>query len=224
MQVRLKYYFLIFAGLCLTVSLNAQVNRYSLNSSNEQLDWRIKSSTDVGNQFDALKESGFDDADWVIATVPGTVYGSYVEQGLEETPEYGDNVYQDRVDGKGIYEDNYWYRTEFEIPSHEGFNHVWLNLAGINRDADVYFNGHLLGSIHGHVYRGKYDITEFVQQGPNTLALLVYVPIPPMNCSASPTYIASASWDWMPYVPDLNMGITDEVFLSFSNDVTMIDP
>jgi len=213
---------LFVLAILLPAGLAAQVQLRSLNSDADGVLWKVKAKADVGTDFSAVLENGYNMSDWVEAIVPGTVYSSYVALGLEDTPEYSDNIYQSSRDD---FERDYWYRTEFDFSPEQGFSRVWLNFDGVNRDADIYLNGTLLGSIHGHVYRGKYDITDIVKTDQaNTLALLVYVPVPPMNCSASPTYIASASWDWMPYVPDLNMGITDEVFITYSGDVTIRDP
>ncbi|HRU63938.1 MAG TPA: discoidin domain-containing protein, partial [Paludibacteraceae bacterium] len=40
---------------------------------------------------------------------------------------------------------------------------------------------------------------------------------------AMPTYMGSASWDWMPYVPGLNCGITGNVYLSTTGMVKLDD-
>src|ERR1700744_92039 len=84
-----------------------------LNSSNSSITWKIKAESDV-NDIAAIKKAGFDAGSWVKATVPGTVFASYVDDGLEKDPNFGDNIYQ--VD-KSKYNRNFWYRTEFNIPS-----------------------------------------------------------------------------------------------------------
>lgn len=56
------------------------------------------------------------------------------------------------------------------------------------------------------------------------LAVLVRVPTNPIANHASPTYISSAGWDWMPYVPGLLGGITDDVYFTTSGDVSLVDP
>ncbi len=203
--------------------MKAQMNVVYLNSNSGNASWALKSEDEVGANFSRIFSSGYETTDWVPAVVPGTVFTAHVEAGLEEKPEYGGNIYN--VD-KEKYNQNFWYRTEFEMPEDIDPNkRIWLNFDGVNRDATIYLNGNLLGSVYGHVFRGKYEIADLVNHNdPNVLAVLVYIPVPPMNCSASPTYIASASWDWMPYVPDLNMGITDEVFLSQTMSVSMVDP
>ena len=69
------------------------------------------------------------------------------------------------------------------------------------------------------------DITALINPaGRNVLAVLVQTPQHPMANFASPTYICSGGWDWIPYVPGLNSGITDKVFLSNSGPVTLEDP
>ncbi|WP_116789227.1 discoidin domain-containing protein [Flavobacterium psychrotrophum] len=199
----------------------AQSNMLNLDSSNPLTNWKVYPADQVTNTAPVL-QPGYDTSGWVTATVPGTVFAAYVAQGFEENPDYGDNIY--RAD-RTKYNKNFWYRTELAIPASLSGNRKWLNLEGVNRDADVYFNGHFLGNIKGILQRGKYDITSFINTlGSNALAILVYLPQGALNCSASPTYIPSASWDWMPYVPGLNSGITNDIYISTSNEVTINDP
>ena len=55
------------------------------------------------------------------------------------------------------------------------------------------------------------------------LYLSIYL-ITPLANQGSPTYLSSGGWDWMPYVPGLNSGITDKVFLTNTGTATLIDP
>ena len=210
----------VLALLCLFFNASAQLNQISLNSASGPANWKVRSVEDVNND-PAIHQVGYNTSAWVNASVPGTVFGSYVEQGLEADPNFGDNIY--KVD-KAIYNRDYWYRTEFNYNA--GFNqgNVWLNFEGINRDADIYLNGNLLGSLHGFMERGKYNVSSLLNAGNNTLAVKVYLPVVPMNCSAMPSYVSSDSWDWMPSVPGLNMGITDDVYLTTTNGITINDP
>lgn len=50
------------------------------------------------------------------------------------------------------------------------------------------------------------------------------MPDTPLANQGSPTYLSSGGWDWMPYVPGLNSGITDKVFLTNTGTATLIDP
>lgn len=205
---------------CFTV--NAQNSRISLNSDNNIIEWRVKSQAEAGTDVQQLFSAGYDMSDWVKATVPGTVFGSYVEAGLEEDPNFGDNAYN--VD-KSKYDRNFWYRAEFESPNLQNGEIIWLNFEGINRKGEVFFNGNRLGLLDGFMERGKFDITNLLNRnGKNVLVILVHWVGVPVPNHASPTYISSASWDWMPYVPGLLSGITDDVYLSTSREVSIVDP
>jgi hypothetical protein len=85
-----------------------------------------------------------------------------------------------------------------------------------------------LGSLHGFFQRGRFDVTSLVHPGAgNCLAVLAYVPALTQGekeNTASPTFICSRGWDWMPKVPGLNMGIYKDVFLSNTGRVSIIDP
>src|SRR5699024_5934453 len=120
--------------------------------------------------------------------------------GLEKDPNYADNIY--KVD-KSKYNRNFWYRTTFSTPDHDK-KKVWLNFEGINRKGKIFLNGNFLGMLDGFMDQGKFDITSLLRNdNDNVLAVLVYCPQLPIPNFASPTYISSDGWDWMPSVPGL---------------------
>jgi hypothetical protein len=204
-----------------TVRIPAQAaSVVSLNTSESGNQWLVLPEKEAKLQ-DVLA-TNYDCSGWVKAVVPGTVFVAYVEAGLEKDPNFGDNIYQ--VD-KSKYDQNFWYRTEFETPRLNDNEHLWLNLEGINRKGEIYLNGTRLGLLDGFMQRGKFDITPLIHPtGKNVLVVLVYFVGNPVPNYAGPTYISSASWDWMPYVPGLLSGITDDVYLSTSGSVTLVDP
>ncbi len=196
--------------------------KFSLDR-NPAVAWKIKAQADLPPDADsALTQPGFDASGWTDAAVPGTVFGAYVAAGYEKDPNFGDNAYH--VD-RTRYARPFWYRATFRVP--DGFNRgrLLLNFLGVNRDAEVVFNGQRLGEIHGIVQRGRFDITALVKaQQPNVLAVLIQPPQAPISNGASPTYGSSDGWDWMPPVPGMNAGIQDEVFLTTTGEVSIIDP
>lgn len=211
----------LFAAFA-TLTASAQKDIWRLNDSNSQVTWRVKAQDDLGADSVAIYRTGYDNQAWVKAIVPGTVFASYVAAGVEKDPNFGDNIY--KVDKKK-YDRNFWYRTEFSIPTSFTKEKVWLNFKGVNRKAEVYLNGKRIGALDGFMQRGMYDITKLASRtAVNTLAVLVYCPQNPLVNYDSPTYIPSASWDWMPYVPGLNSGITDDVYLSNTGALTIKDP
>lgn len=175
-----------------------------------------------GGQHWELRAEADNNGSWTKAIVPGTVFASFVANGTEKDPNFGDNIY--KVD-RTKYDRNFWYRTELKVPAGFVKGRTFLGFKGINRKADIFLNGTKLGNLDGFMQPAEYDITKLLlKDQPNILTVLVYIPIQPLGNFASPTYISSAGWDWMPYVPGLNSGITDKVYLSNMGDVSIQDP
>lgn len=176
--------------------------------------------------------------DAVEGVVPGIVFTAYVNAGREENPDYGDNIY--RVDER-FYSRPFWYRTEFDTPAGYGKDkRVWLQFDNINRYADFYFNGVKLSGtpestrdVSGHMMRSRYDVTPYLAaDGRNAVAVLITdadqkktrTDKGPYGVACSPSYLAGAGWDWMPYVPGRLNGITGHVSVEVTGDVVMVDP
>lgn len=194
--------------------------RIKLNSDNPEIQWKLKAQDEIGTDSVKIYSEHYDDKGWVKAVVPGTVFTAYVDAGLEKDPNWADNIY--KVD-QSKYNKNFWYRAEFATTLKTG-QKLWLNFEGINRKGEIFFNGTRLGFLDGFMHRGKFDITSLINKnGKNILAVLVHWPKKPIANHASPTYISSDGWDWMPSVPGLLQGITDDVYLSFSGAVTFND-
>ena len=188
--------------------------------------WTVAPQAEVSATGEQISTVGFTTEKWVKATVPGTVLEAYVVAGIEKEPTYADNAYQ--IDQKK-YNRNFWYRTEFMGPANFTSGHTWLEFGGVNKDADIYLNGKNLGSLHGFVQRGKFDVTGLVQPGSvNCLAVLDYFPGDSVrnrtDNSTSPSYVCSCGWDWMPPVPGRDMGIHRSVRLTNTGDVSLVDP
>ena len=194
----------------------------------QSLHWKVSPQAIVPDPAAAIATPGFPDRDWVPAIVPGTVFYAYVKAGMEKDPDHADNIYQ--VDS-AKYNRPFWYRTEFPAIALQPQQRVWLKFNGINKYADIYFNGRHLGNLHGHMQRGSYDITSLLHsKGKNAIAVLISPPkYDPAHDHGlanweSPTYICSGSWDWMPAVPGLNSGITDTVAITVTGPVSISDP
>ena len=208
---------LLFTG----ITVHAQKVKISLNSDGNLTIWKVKAQAEIEHPSDMMT-TRYDTRDWVKATVPGTVFGSYVLEGLEPDPNFADNAY--KVD-KAKYDRNFWYRTEFNSPEVENGERVWLNFEGVNRKGEIFFNGTRLGLLDGFMHRGNFDITDLLSKnGKNVLAVLVHWVGTPVPNYASPTYMSCARWDWMPYVPGLLTGITDDVYLTKTGEVSIVDP
>ena len=120
---------LILTLLLSSITSQAQKEKISLNSEGNLAVWRVKAQAEVTDPS-LIMSVRYNTEGWVKATVPGTVFGSYVSEGLEPDPNFGDNAYT--ID-KSKYDRNFWYRTEFLSPKVETGEKVWLNFEGVNR-------------------------------------------------------------------------------------------
>jgi len=143
----------------------------------------------------------------------------------------------------------WWYRAEFELPPLPSGTQVWLNFEGINYRADVWLNGRRIAdSAHmvGMFEMFTFPVTEHVRPGQgNVLAVRIH-PLDEPGLPADPqlqvfgpfgenggltgdigknvTMQSSVGWDWIPEVHDRNMGIWQDVFLSFTGPVDLRFP
>jgi len=199
--------------------------------------WRVQRASLVLVDGEELSNPGYIDRGWMIATVPGTVLTSYLNNGAIPDPDFGDNQY---AISDSFFCADFWYRNEFNAPAaqHTG-EHTWLNFDGINWKADVYLNGHKVGRIDGGFMRGRFDVTAFVHPGgANALAVRMIRAAnpgstkdkagPTVNGGAlgrdNPTFHASAGWDWMSTIRGRNTGIWSNVSLSKTGPVRIEDP
>jgi hypothetical protein len=199
--------------------------------------WKLQRESQIQADGAALSQPGFEDRDWLVASVPGTVLTSYLNAGAIPDPNYGDNQLQI---SDSFFCANFWYRNEFAYPVAAG-KHVWLNFDGINWKADVWLNGANLGRIEGGFTRARFDVTDKLRaSGNNGLAVRIVSNAttgsvkektfehPDTNGGAlgadNPTYHASIGWDWIPTIRGRNTGIWNDVRLTTTGGVTVGDP
>jgi hypothetical protein len=200
--------------------------------------WRLQRDSLVKADGAALSKPGFQDGDWVLATVPATVLSSYWNAGALPDPNYGAN--QLMISDSFFYAD-FWYRTEFVPPNAFSGRRIFVNFDGINWKAEVFLNGQNLGRIEGGFMRGCFDVTSLIRQKEkNALAIRIEKNAEPgsikqktletagLNGGAlgadNPTYHASIGWDWIPTVRGRNIGIWNDVYLTASGPVTIENP
>ncbi len=151
---------------------------------------------------------------------------------------------------KGIsnpFKDPYWFRTEFNIPKANKGKKTWLNFDGINYRADVWLNGKKIAdakNMEGMFTRFKFDISKYAYAD-STNVLAVKIHQVDHVGTASPgkqlevfgpqrgwgvdifkdaTLKFSAGWDCAPVIRDRNMGIYQDVFLTYTDAIDIIDP
>ena len=227
----------IVCSLMSSLYVVAQVRVMSLNSDDKQVVWHVAPQDEVKAKGQEVSMPGYTFDDDIVATVPGVVFADYVNAGREENPDVADHIY--RVD-ETKYSRPYWYRTEFCGMTLEEGQHVWLCFDNTNRYADFYFNGHKISGteestkdVSGHMLRSRFDVTSYYKSNDkNAIAVLIYDADQkktrkdegPYGVACSPSYLAAAGWDWMPYVPGRLAGITGHARIEITGDVVMNDP
>ncbi|OUQ53961.1 hypothetical protein B5E60_05325 [Alistipes sp. An116] len=208
--------------------------RYELRNN----DWVLQRSSYVEVAGERVSALGFDTEGWIPARVPGTVLGSYLAIGALPDPNYGA---QQLMISDEFFTADFWYRNEFDLPTEFAGRRIWLNFDGVNWKADVFVNGIRAGRIEGAFIRSSFDVTELVRAGErNAVAVLVFRNDNPGAVTEqhlndpddnggiigldSPTFLASIGWNWMPTIRGRNTGIWNDVYLSATDDVVIVDP
>lgn len=205
--------------------------------------WKLQNAMFIHAAPTNVSQADFDDGSWLPAVVPGTVLECYFADGVIPNPWYGDQMSQ--IPEDFFSRNDFWYRCHFIIPAGDAGRHIWLNFDGVNWKAEIFLNGAAVGRIDGAFIRGHFDITSTAKIGmTNYLAILIHHvahPIPSaqkvvhkklgaptvngdMLGYDSPTFLASAGWNWLPIIPGRNIGIWNQVRVETTGDVELIDP
>ncbi|MFE7750231.1 discoidin domain-containing protein [Streptomyces sp. NPDC057428] len=206
--------------------------------------WTLTLDDWAGVDGASLSGPDVDTSRWLPATVPGTVLGSLVEQGMLPDPVAGlNNLHVPEA----LSRHSWWYKRDFDLPrglrTGKG-RHLWLEFDGVNHKAEVWLNGSAVGEVTFPFARSAHDVTRILaDRGRNALAVRITpMPVPgspgdkgpageawvdaganQMN-SNSPTYLASSGWDWMPAVRDRGAGIWNHVRLRSTGHLVIGDP
>lgn len=213
----------------------AEIGKLVLNSG-----WLAARSTEVnftGVQLTTTHLPSHHSPPWMEALVPGTVLATLVKNKLVPEPFYGlENEAIIDIADSGREHYTFWFFTKFQCNLVVN-QHVDLNFRAINYSAEVYLNGRKRALPKGMFRRHSLDVTDILSpDGENLLAVIVHPPdhpgkIPPeggqggdheMGKDVAAQYVEG--WDWMTPIRDRNTGIWDEVSLSVTGPVKIIDP
>jgi len=196
--------------------------------------WAIQSSAKAGTDGARISSALYRASGWYKATVPSTVVGSLVGDGIYRDPFFGMNLRKlpgvtypiganfvhTAMDPASPYAAPWWYRTTFRVPAAGHGRRLTLRFDGINYRANVWLNGRRIADstqVAGTYRRYEFDVTEFVRAaGSNVLAVEVFAPTPP---DLQTTWV-----DWNPSPPDKDMGLWQPVHLAASGDVVVRYP
>jgi exo-1,4-beta-D-glucosaminidase len=196
--------------------------------------WLLQSSASVGVDGAKISASTYPATGWHRATVPSTVVGTLVEDGVYPDPFFGMNLRalpgmtypvgrnfaRLPMDSQSPFAVPWWYRTSFRVPGAMRGRHVLLHFDGINYRANIWLNGRRLADssgVAGTYRRYELDVTDAVtMSGPNVLAVEIWAPTP---LDLQTTWV-----DWSPSPPDKDMGLWQPVSLTASGDVVVRYP
>ncbi|HMI55746.1 MAG TPA: beta galactosidase jelly roll domain-containing protein, partial [Gemmatimonadaceae bacterium] len=196
--------------------------------------WLIQSSAKAGLDGATISSPTYHPTGWYSATVPSTVVGTLVEDGVYRDPFFGmnfrdlpgmtypigANFVHTPMDPRSPYAVPWWYRTTFRVPATMRGRRITLHFDGINYRANIWLNGRRLAdssAVAGTYRRYKFDVTDALRSNAtNALAVEVFAPTPP---DLQTTWV-----DWNPSPPDKDMGLWQPAYLSASGDVVVRHP
>jgi mannosylglycoprotein endo-beta-mannosidase len=229
----MTFRFLALLAVVLPATLCAQ-------SATQTIDgWKMQDAAKVAREATILSTAGFEPQGWYAATVPGTVLTTLVNNGVYPEPLYGENM---RAIPESLNKSSYWYRTTFSVPAAYRGRHVWIHFGGINYSAQIWVNGHEVGTMRGAFIRGDFDVSQFVQPGRRCALAVLLAPQPhpgvPHEHTVAlgvgqnggetaidgPTFLSTIGWDWLPAIRDRDTGIWLPVTMDATGPVLVKDP
>ena len=153
------------------------------------------------------------------------------------------------IPGQNPWKNPYWYRKVFRVPAAFTGKTLWLTFNEINYRAEVWLNGVQLAGrteMTGMERSFRFDISKLAKRkAENVLAVAIYpldVPGKPDLCPVTPladpgrnmgadadislnySKWDTVGWDWIPEVRDRDIGITEDVYLSATDGIELMNP
>jgi exo-1,4-beta-D-glucosaminidase len=216
----------VFQSIAVIITIVSLILIISCKSTDSQVASRVEVLSSGWKMQPADKLNGADDASvslndfnsesWYDAVVPGTVLGSLATKKVVEDPYFGINML--KVD-PSQFKMPWWFRKSFDLSGDDIKKKISLRFNGINYRADLYVNGKKVegnDKFAGTFRMFTFDISRFVQEGKNTMALKL---VQHADGEYSIGFV-----DWNPLPIDRNMGIFREVFLEVNEGIKIRSP
>ncbi|MBD5509034.1 MAG: glycoside hydrolase family 2 protein [Lachnospiraceae bacterium] len=155
----------------------------------------------------------------IPATIPGSVYGNLLQQGLMPDPFYGMN----ELDALKLMENDFCFQTAFSLNGEQlAGDFLLLRFDGIDTLADIYLNGELLGHADNMHRVWEFEIREAARVGENTLRVEIASPTRYIEEENQKVFTGGSTdamrgfphlrkahcmfgWDWGPRLPDAGL-------------------
>lgn len=166
-------------------SVTSALTRQPSNSPYYKLlngDWKFQFST-LDEKPEDFQGADFDDSQWDTIPVPSSWQTIKNEDGTfkYEKPMYTNVTYpwystEDLEPGEGYHKGNNvgTYRTTFALPEGWKDRRVFLNFDGVESAMYLWVNGEKVGYSEDSFTRASFDITPYIHEGENTIAVQVY--------------------------------------------------
>jgi exo-1,4-beta-D-glucosaminidase len=166
--------------------------------------WEIQSSAKAQESGTEISSADFSTRDWYPVSGRATVMAGLLENGKYKDVFHDDNLRAVEVPDAGHHRFvvPWWYRTQFTLAKMQAGMHTLLRSNGMIASADIWINGHEVAdhaAVAGAYPVHEFDVTRWVHEGVNTVALRVH--------PGDPQTDFLMGWvDWNPTPPDNNMG------------------
>ena len=159
------------------------------------------------------------EANWLPATVPGTVYTELLKHGKMENPFWRDNEDQ----ALALMEDDYVYQITFSVDSDVlDSERIVLRFDGIDTIGEVVLNGKVIGHPNNMHRVWEYEVGSILMQKENCLQVILSSPVKYIrqafkecptygseDCMDGFVHIRKAhcmfGWDWGAHLPDAGL-------------------
>ena len=159
--------------------------------------WKIQSSAVATGSGAAISKPGYSTAGWLPISRPETLMAGLVENGRYPDIFYSDNLASVPTDQFDV---NWWYRDDVSIHPRPG-QHTYLIINGVLSRANLWVDGAKVAGqsrLQGAYSRLEFDITRYVRDGANAIALDVF----PNDTSYHTGYLTLDMVDWNQPSPD----------------------
>ena len=225
--------------------------------------WQMQSAVLVKEEAKTVSSLAFETKKWYPAKTGWTVLNTLTKAGVYPDMHFGMNNYQIPDISDPFNEKNdlarfsylpgkrnpwtspWWFRKTFVLKNVDAGKTVWLEMDCINYRAEIWLNGQMIANreqVVGIFERFQFDISSFVKQGDNVLAVQIFSPDHPevpetqsdplgnerpyhyISMMKDLTMVYSHGYDCFPTVRDRNTGILQDVRVRQTGAIVIRDP
>lgn len=180
--------------------------------------WEIQSSAVAGNDGAAISDPGYSTAGWLPISRPQTLMAGLVENGRHPDVFRSNNLASVPTEQFAV---NWWYRDEVRLRPRAG-QRTSLVMNGVLSRANLWVNGTKVADqsqLQGAYSKFEYDITPYVRDGVNAIALDVFR----NDVSSATGYLTLNMLDWNHPSPDNYTGLQFAPQLAIDGAVSVRD-